>query len=52
MVKTKVVKVEQALDFIKDGDSIVTSMGGAIGDPHYVIKCLEDRFLERNSPRG
>jgi propionate CoA-transferase len=51
-MKTKVMRGEEALDFVKDGDSIVTSMGGAIGDPHYVVKCLEDRYMERNSPGG
>lgn len=46
------MKVEEALDLIKDGDGIVTSMAGAVGDPTYVVKCLGDRYKERKSPKG
>ena len=51
-MKTKVMKIGEALDFIKDGDAIVSAMAGSVGDPSYLHKCLEDRFLERNSPKG
>ena len=49
---SKVMDVSAALDLIKDGDTIAISSAGMIGYPDYVIKCLEDRYLETKHPAG
>jgi acyl CoA:acetate/3-ketoacid CoA transferase len=52
-MKTKVMQIEEALDFIRDGDSIVTSNGGGYRAIRIMwLNALEDRFIERNSPGG
>ena len=49
-MKSKVMEVSAALDLIKDEDSIVTTSASFSGCPDYVLKCLEDRFLETGHP--
>ena len=51
-MKTKVMKIEEAVGLVNDGDGIVTSMAGSIGNPEYLVKGLEDRFLATGSPKG
>ena len=49
-MRSKVMDVAEALNLIKDGDSIVTTSAGVVGYPDYIIKCLEDRFLGTGHP--
>ncbi|MCL2121851.1 MAG: acyl CoA:acetate/3-ketoacid CoA transferase [Clostridiales bacterium] len=49
---SKVMTVEEAVALVKDGDAIVTSMAGGVGNPDYLIKGIEDRFLATGSPKG
>ena len=51
-MKSKVMDVSAALDLIKDGDSIAISAAGIVCYPEYVVKCLEDRYLETKHPAG
>ena len=51
-MKSKLMGVEDALDLIKDGDSVAISAVGMTGYPEYVVAKLEERFLERKSPGG
>ncbi|MCL1805402.1 MAG: acyl CoA:acetate/3-ketoacid CoA transferase [Clostridiales bacterium] len=51
-MKTKVMKLEEAIGLVKDGDAVATSMAGNIGNAGYLIKGLETRFLETGSPKG
>jgi propionate CoA-transferase len=51
-MKNKVMTVSEALDLIKDGDSLAIAAVGPSGWPEYVVKSLEERYLERQSPRG
>ena len=51
-MKSKVMKLEEAIGLIKDGDSIVTAMANNAGNAEYLAKGLEDRFLATNSPKG
>ena len=50
-MKTKMMEVSDALDLIKDGDAVAISAVGMVGYPEYVVAKLEERFLERKSPR-
>ena len=52
MLKTKVMKLEEAINLIKDGDAIVTATAGAIGNAEYLVKGVEERFLATGSPKG
>ena len=51
-MKSKVMKLEEAIGLIKDGDTVVTAMGGGIGNPDYIVKGIEDSFLANGSPKG
>lgn len=51
-MKKKVMSVSEALDLIKDGDSLAIAAVGTSGWPEYIVKSLEERYLERQSPRG
>ena len=51
-MKSKVMGVAEAMDFIKDGDTIVMSSASMVGFPEYVVKSLEDRYLETKHPAG
>ena len=51
-MKSKVMKLEEAIGLIKDGDSIATAMANNAGNAEYLMKGLEDRFLSTNSPKG
>jgi len=42
--------VSAALDLIRDGDTIVTTSASMVGYPEYVVKSLEDRFVESGHP--
>jgi propionate CoA-transferase len=44
--------ISAALDLLKDGDTIAISAAGMVGYPDYIIKCLEDRYLETGHPAG
>ena len=44
--------ISAALDLIKDGDSIALASAGNCGWPKYLVKKLEERFLETGSPKG
>jgi len=49
---SKVMDVSTALDFIGDGDTVVISSASMVGFPEYVVKTLEERFLETKHPAG
>ena len=49
-MKSKVVSINEALDMVKDGDTLAISAVGGIGYPDYVAAKLEERFLERKTP--
>jgi len=49
-MKSKAVDVTEAIDLIKDGDTIAISAAALIGYPDYIVKALEERFLETNHP--
>ena len=51
-MKNKVMDVSSALDMIKDGDTIAISSASMVGFPEYVVKSLEDRYLETKHPAG
>lgn len=51
-MKSKVMGASEAALLIKDGDTIVTTSASMVGYPDYVIKCLEDRYLETKHPSG
>ncbi|MCL2126168.1 MAG: hypothetical protein FWH33_09315 [Oscillospiraceae bacterium] len=51
-MNSKVVEVASALDFIRDGDTIVHTSASYAGCPDYILKSLEDRFLETQHPAG
>ena len=51
-MKSKVMDVSKAVELIKDGDSIVTTSASFAGCADYVMKALEDRFLETQHPSG
>ena len=48
----KVMKLEEAVALIKDGDTIATAMAGGVCYPDYLIKGVEDQFLATGSPKG
>ena len=50
-MKNKVMELEQAVGLINNGDAVVTAMGGGIGNPDYLVKGIEDSFLNTGSPR-
>ena len=52
LLASKVMSVSAALDLIKDGDTVVHSSASFAGCPDYVLKCLEDRYLETKHPAG
>ena len=49
---SKVMKLEEAVALIKDGDTIVTAMAGGVGKPEYLAKGVEDSFLATGSPKN
>ncbi|MCL1849007.1 MAG: acyl CoA:acetate/3-ketoacid CoA transferase, partial [Clostridiales bacterium] len=46
------MSVQDAVAMVKDGDTVATCMAGNIGNARWLIKHLEDRFLETGSPKG
>jgi len=51
-MSNKVIKAEEAVALIEDGDTIVTASAGMSGAPDYIIKTLEDRFVSTGHPCG
>ena len=51
-MKSKVMDVSAALDMVKDGDTIAISSASMVGFPEYIVKSLEDRYLETKHPAG
>jgi len=49
-VGSKVVNISDALDLIKDGDTLAITSAGMVGYPEYIVRKLEQRYLERHSP--
>ena len=49
---SKVMSAREAVSLIRDDDVLAISAAGVIGFPDYVVKALEDRFLETEHPRG
>lgn len=51
-MKSKIVKVDEAIELIKDGDTIAT--GGFVGNghPEELTSALERKFLKSGRPRG
>jgi len=50
-MKDKLVSAEEAIDVIRDGDTLVTSGFVGIGTPDALLAALERRFLESGGPR-
>lgn len=50
--KNKVVSAEEAVQIIRDGDTVATGGFVGTGFPEYVAIALEDYFLETGRPRG
>jgi len=52
MAKTKVMTVQEALEWVRDGDTV--AVGGFVGiaHPEELTAGLEERFLETGRPRG
>jgi propionate CoA-transferase len=50
--KNKVVSAEEAVQIIRDGDTIATGGFVGTGFPEYVAIVLEEYFLETGRPRG
>ncbi|MCL2391790.1 MAG: hypothetical protein FWC66_04160 [Oscillospiraceae bacterium] len=46
----KIMSIEAALDLIKDGDTVAISSASMVGYPDYIVKCLEDRYIETKHP--
>lgn len=44
--------VSEALNLIKDGDTVAIAAASLIGYPEYVVRSLEERYKETKSPRG
>ena len=51
-MKSKAMDVSQAVALVNDGDTIVTTSASYAGCPDYVLKALEERFLETQHPAG
>ena len=51
-MKTKVMNVSDAIDLVKDGDTVVHTSASYAGCPDYVLKSLEDKFVETQHPAG
>jgi len=51
-MRTKVMSAKDALALIRDGDTLAISSAGTVGYPDYLVKCLEERFLETRHPCG
>lgn len=51
-MKSKIFSGPDAVRLIKDGDTITITSAGLIGYPKYLLKCLEQRYIEEGSPRG
>ncbi|MDR3270399.1 MAG: acyl CoA:acetate/3-ketoacid CoA transferase [Peptococcaceae bacterium] len=47
----KVIGAREAIDWIKDGDTLGVTGAGLRGTPEYLLKTLEDKFHEAKSPR-
>jgi len=51
-MNNKVMGVNAALDMIKDEDTVAISSASMVGYPDYIVKCLEDRYIETKHPAG
>ncbi len=49
-MKTKIVKADDAVALIHDGDTLICSGFGVVGVPDELTKALERRFLDTGSP--
>ena len=50
---SKCMSLEEAVNLVKDGDSLwLSGGGGGINDPGYLLSGLEKRFLDTGSPAG
>ncbi len=49
---SKIRNITEALDLIRDGDCIAVTAAGMVGYPEYIVKNLEERFLETGSPKA
>ena len=48
----KIINSKEAADLVKDNNVLATSGFALLGVPESLIKSLEERFLEENSPRN
>jgi len=49
-MNTKVMDISSALDLIKCGDTIAISSASMVGYPEFIIKSLEERYIETQKP--
>ena len=52
MSKEKIIGVEQALNLISDESKIAIASAGLVGYPDYIVKALEERFLNSGHPNN
>lgn len=48
----KIINSKEAADLVKDNNVLATSGFALLGVPESLIKRLEERFLEENSPKN
>ncbi|MDR3270679.1 MAG: hypothetical protein LBT32_04120 [Peptococcaceae bacterium] len=48
---SKIMTAEEALELLKDGDTLGVSGGGLRGNPDYLMMKLEEKFLNTKTPR-
>jgi propionate CoA-transferase len=50
MAKNKLMNVRDAVNLIQDGSCIAIASAGLVGYPEYLVKALEQRYLETQHP--
>jgi propionate CoA-transferase len=50
-MKNKIVDARTAIDLVPDGACVASASAGMVGYPEYLVKTLEERFLETEHPR-
>lgn len=51
-MNNKLMDVSSATLLINDGDTVATASAGMVGYPDFLVKALEERFLETGHPAG
>lgn len=51
-MSNKVMEAGDAINLLRDGDTLAISSAGMVGYPDYIIKVLEDHYLAAGHPAG